>query len=85
MRILGQIAEKANLLGDATKKKSALDEKLKLNEEIKTFCTDALSFLAKLPEIEADKGQRQTVTVQQAHRFKMRADYNRYLAELAAT
>ena len=85
MRILSQIADKANLLGDANKKKSASDEKMKLNEDIKHLCTDALSFLAKLPEVEQEKGQRQTVTVQQAHRFKMKADYNRYLAELAAT
>jgi len=38
------------------KKRSADEEKMKLNEEIKTVCTDALSFLSKLPELEIDKG-----------------------------
>ena len=84
VRILGQIADKANLLGDAAKKKSVEDEKTKLNEAIKSFCNDALAFLAALPEVETEKGLRQAVTIQQAHRLKMRADYNRYLAELAA-
>ena len=64
VRILGQIAEKANLLGDAAKKKSAEEEKMKLNEEIRTFCADALSYLAKIPELDADKGQRQATTIQ---------------------
>lgn len=75
MRILGQIADKANLLGVAAKKKLVEDEKTKLNEAIKSFCNDALAFLAALPEVETEKGQRQAVTIQQAHRLKMRADY----------
>jgi hypothetical protein len=75
VRILGQIADKANLLGVAAKKKSVEDEKTKLNETIKSFCNDALAFLAELPEVETEKGLRQAVTIQQAHRLKMRADY----------
>ena len=58
MRILGQIADKANLLGVAAKKKLVEDEKTKLNEAIKSFCNDALAFLAALPEVETEKGQR---------------------------
>jgi len=58
VRILGQIADKANLLSDAAKKKSVEDEKTKLNETIKSFCNDALAFLAELPEVETEKGQR---------------------------
>lgn len=63
VRILGQIADKANVLGDAAKKKSAEQEKVKLNEEIKSFCNDALAFLAAVPEVETEKGQRQAVTI----------------------
>lgn len=58
VRILGQIADKANVLGDAAKKRSAEEEKLKLNESIKSFCNDALAFLAALPEVESEKGQK---------------------------
>jgi hypothetical protein len=43
------------VLGDAAKKRSAEEEKLKLNEAIKTFCNDALTFLAALPEVESEK------------------------------
>ena len=39
VRILGQIADKANLLGDIAEKKSVEDEKTKLNEAIKSFAT----------------------------------------------
>lgn len=43
-------------MGDAAKKKSVDEEKLKLNEAIKSFCNDALAFLSALPELEPVKG-----------------------------
>jgi hypothetical protein len=40
------------VLGDAAKKKSVEEEKTKLNEEIRSFCNDALAFLSALPEVD---------------------------------
>ena len=58
VRILGQISDKAYLLGDAAKKRAADEEIFKVNEQIKNSCNDALKLLNQLPELDPEKTQR---------------------------